>query len=133
MKKRLIWLIPIATALVLILLFQTVLLIGYVPSESMEPTLKKNSLILGLRPYGSLKTGDIVVFEHNEGLFVKRIAACPGEAITVDGITYFVPLDAYFMLGDNSDNSYDSRYWESPYVSEEDIVAKVILPFNNRK
>lgn len=130
MKKRLIWLIPIATALALILLFQTVLLIGYVPSESMEPTLKKNSLILGLRPYGNLKTGDIVVFEHNEELFVKRIAACPGEEITVDGITYFVPPDSYFVLGDNSENSYDSRFWEEPFVREERIVAKLLLPYS---
>lgn len=133
MKKRFIWLIPIATALVLLLLFQTVFLIGYVPTESMEPTLKKNSLILGLRPYGNLKTGDIVIFEHDEGLFVKRIAACQGEEISVDGITYLVPPNSYLMLGDNSENSFDSRYWEYPYVSEDDIVAKVILPFNNRK
>ena len=128
MKKRLIWLIPIAAALLVYLLFQTVLLVGYVPTASMEPTLKEESYILGLRLYGKLKTGDIVVFEHDGGLLVKRIAASGGEEVTVEGIRYIVPEGFYLMLGDNSENSYDSRYWEVPYVSEEAIVAKLILP-----
>ena len=128
MKKRLIWLIPIAAALFVFLLFQTVLLVGYVPTASMEPTLKEGSYILGLRPYGELKTGDIVVFEHDGGLLVKRIAASGGEELTVKGVRYIVPEGFYLMLGDNSENSYDSRYWEVPYVSEEAIVAKLILP-----
>lgn len=128
--KKLIWLIPLLVGLIILILFQTVFLLGYVPSESMEPTLKENSLILGFRPYGELNTGDIVIFEHEGTVYVKRIAACPGEEITVDGIRHFVPPDTYFMLGDNSENSYDSRFWEEPYVSEEDIIAKVILPIS---
>ncbi|WP_418885922.1 S26 family signal peptidase [Enterocloster bolteae] len=28
--------------------------------------------------------------------------------------------------GDNAENSYDSRYWEEPFVKEEDVVARVI-------
>ena len=127
MKKKLIWLIPILAALLVSLLFQTVLLIGYVPTASMEPTLEEGSYILGLRPYGDLKTGDIVIFEHEERLLVKRIAASGGEEIAVDGIRYIVPDGHYLMLGDNAENSYDSRYWEVPYVSEEAIVAKLIL------
>lgn len=127
MKKKLIWLIPIIAALLVYLLFQTVLLIGYVPTASMEPTLEEGSYILGLRPYGDLKTGDIVIFEHEERLLVKRIAASGGEEIAVDGIRYIVPDGHYLMLGDNAENSYDSRYWEVPYVSEEAIVAKLIL------
>ena len=127
MKKKLIWLIPILAALLVYLLFQTVLLIGYVPTASMGPTLEEGSYILGLRPYGDLKTGDIVIFEHEERLLVKRIAASGGEEIAVDGIRYIVPDGHYLMLGDNAENSYDSRYWEVPYVSEEAIVAKLIL------
>lgn len=130
MKKKLIWLIPIIAALLVYLLFQTVLLIGYVPTASMEPTLEEGSYILGLRPYGKLKTGDIVIFKHEEGLLVKRIAASGGESITVEGIRYIVPEGHYLMLGDNAENSYDSRYWEVPYVSEEAIVAKLIRPSN---
>ena len=128
MKKKLIWLIPILAALLVYLLFQTVLLIGYVPTASMEPTLEEGSYILGLRPYGDLKTGDIVIFEHEERLLVKRIAASGGEEIAVDGIRYIVPDGHYLMLGDNAENSHDSRYWDNPFVSYEDIMAKLLLP-----
>ena len=130
MKRKWIILLPIITAVTILLLFRFVFLIGYVPSESMEPTLQKESFILGTRLFGDLKTGDIVVFEHEGTVMVKRIAACPGEEITVDGIRYYVPDGSYFMLGDNEDNSYDSRYWECPYISEEKIIAKMIIPAN---
>lgn len=130
MKRKWLILLPIITAATILLLFRFVFLIGYVPSESMEPTLQKESFILGNRLYGDLKTGDIVVFEHDGTVMVKRIAACPGEEITVDGIRYYVPDGSYFMLGDNKDNSYDSRYWECPYISEEKIIAKMIIPAN---
>ena len=128
MKRRLIWLIPIVAALLVYLLFQTVLIVGYVPTASMEPTLKEESYIFGLRLYGNLNTGDIVIFEYEGGLLVKRIAAIGGDELTVDGVRYIVPEGFYLMLGDNPENSYDSRYWEEPYISEENIVAKLILP-----
>ena len=83
-------------------------------------------MIFGTRIYGKLSNGDIVVFKHNGELFVKRIAAGPEEEINVEGKIYCVPPNAYFVLGDNSENSYDSRFWAEPFVSERDIVAKVI-------
>ncbi len=37
-----------------------------------------------------------------------------------------LPKDCYYVLGDNAGNSLDSRYWEEPFVKEEEIVAKYL-------
>lgn len=42
----------------------------------------------------------------------------------IDGVSYVVPEEKYFVLGDNRDNSFDSRTWKNPFVSKESIVGK---------
>ena len=124
-KKR--FIIPGLILFVIVLAFKYFLFIGYVPSESMEPTLKARSYIIGSRIYGELKTGDIIIFEHDGKMLVKRIAATEGERITENGFTYIVPKGSYFVMGDNRNNSFDSRYWAEPFISKCDVKAKVIF------
>ena len=119
-----------------------VFLFGYVPTASMEPTLERDSFILGVRVFSEIRKGDIVIFEHDGRLLVKRVAALPGETVDLSELTYMttleipirntevlvVPEDCYYLLGDNTQNSLDSRYWEDPFVNREQIVAKMIYP-----
>lgn len=126
MRKKGWVLIPICVAVLFIIIFKTVFLIGYVPSVSMEPTLKKGSIILGVRCYQELEIDDIIIFRHNGQLNVKRIAAIEGEGVVIDGKILLVPEDCYYVLGDNMENSYDSRFWEEPFVKRDDIIAKII-------
>ena len=123
-KKR--FIIPGLILFVIVLAFKCFLFIGYVPSESMEPTLKSGSYIIGSRIYGELKTGDIIIFEHDGKMLVKRIAATEGERITENGFSYIVPKGSYFVMGDNRNNSFDSRYWAEPFVCKDKVNAKVL-------
>ena len=38
-----------------------------------------------------------------------------------------VPENHYFLLGDNSADSWDSRYWEEPFVGIQNVVAKLYM------
>ena len=133
------WMLLVGASILVWVLFHTVFLAGYVPTESMEPALKKGSFLIAPRVYSGLERGDIIVFQWEGELLVKRIAAMGGDTVDLEKLSYtsgwmvpkrnrqvvVVPENSYFVLGDNADNSFDSRYWEEMYVRETDVVAKV--------
>ena len=133
------WMLPIGLTLLIYLLFRFVFLLGYVPTSSMEPTLQEKSFILGSRIFSELKSGDIIIFEKDGVLLVKRIVGCPGDKVDLSQLAYMttvpipvwdspvimVPEGCYFVLGDNTQNSWDSRYWETPFITQEQIVARL--------
>ena len=133
--------LPLLCGLAVFIIFRIVLVLGYVPSASMEPTISTDSLIIGNRLYGELQRGDIVIFERNGTCLVKRLAAIPGDIVYLEDQTHTVsvnletenatrvlevPKDSYFMLGDNTTVSIDSRYWENPFISKDCIDAVMI-------
>lgn len=131
-----------------------------VPSASMEPTIMTNDKIVANRfAYAGNKTperGDVVIFhypDYEETLYVKRVIGLPGDTVIIrDGQVYIndilldepylteetegyfgpyvVPEGHYFMLGDNRNNSEDSRYWENKYVEESKILGKVMFKYD---
>ncbi|MDL2233908.1 signal peptidase I, partial [Ruminococcaceae bacterium OttesenSCG-928-L11] len=101
---------------------------------------------------------DIVAFMLSDGgeekRFFKRIIGLPEETVEIragkvyindaekpltepfirdipsgDYGPFQVPEDHYFMLGDNRNHSYDSRYWDNPYIERSRILGKAYLEY----
>lgn len=125
MKKKLKKIcVPVLVMGAFFILFRFVLFIGYVPTESMEPTIPRGSYIVGTRIFGELEVGDIIVFRHEGRLLVKRIKAVGRDMVTHKGKRVVVPDKCLYVVGDNQLYSHDSRYWKNMLRNEE-ILAKI--------
>ena len=130
-----------------------------VPSGSMKDTINEGDRIIANRlaySFGeAVQRGDVIVFEfpdNEEILYVKRVIGLPGDIVLirdgevyVNGIAlnepyikevtkgdfgpYTVPEGCYFCLGDNRNDSADSRYWNNTYVKQDEILGKVVLRY----
>ncbi len=156
--------IYVILVVIFVVLFQTVFMLSFVPSSSMEETIKTNSVVFSTSYDVSeedLERYDILTFiapDNPNVTYIKRLIGLPGEVIEVkegkvyaDGVelddsfikdfqnqvgdgVYEVPEGCYFFMGDNRNNSKDSRFWDTPYVPVEDIQAKakcILFPFSD--
>ena len=124
-------------------------LVVKVTSDSMLPTLQVKSVYQTKRL--STERGNIVIFENNavsDKQIVKRLIGLPGDEVfmsngdlfinnekidepyvkynDLDYIGHFIIPEGYcFVLGDNRVVSYDSRYWEQPFIKLKDLICCV--------
>ncbi|MFN4226973.1 MAG: signal peptidase I [Candidatus Ratteibacteria bacterium] len=128
-------------------------------SSSMEPTLNIGDKIISIKP-DRIERKDIVVLISPAGkreILIKRVIGLPNEKIKIEnGYVYIngerieenyikekptylveetlIPSDCYFLLGDNRNQSEDSKDWGP--INKNLINGKVIIkysPFKNFK
>lgn len=126
---------------------------SYIPTASMEPTLSVGHKYPYFKLhylFTDPERGDIIIYDREGTVYCKRIIGTPGDHIELlDGTVringevidepyahgntypflnyeYLVPEGEFFVLGDNRENSRDSRFWDYPYITKNQILGELI-------
>jgi signal peptidase I len=113
--------------------------------SSMEPTMNNgDKMIVNLDISKGIFKDDIIIFKTEEKSFCKRVIGVEGDEIEIkasgiyvnDNLMYktrygdnlikpkiTLKKDEYYVIGDNVDNSYDSRIYGP--ISYKQIIGKV--------
>ena len=151
MKEKIKEVLPYVIILVAVILFRTFVATPVIVNgPSMQETLHTNDILI-LRRTSKINRYDIVVANHNGDKLIKRVMGIPGDKVKcVSGIIYvnneevsnygygtsfdfaqvILGENEYFLIGDNREDSLDSRYFGPVEKSNISGVADFrVFPF----
>lgn len=93
------------------------------PGDEVE-IVDKELWINGLRV-----EDDSYTYHTEERVFSRSRYLAPDYSRRDNFGPYVVPPDSYFCLGDNRDNSRDSRFWQNTTVPREYVKGRAVLVY----
>ncbi len=152
--------IPYVVIILLVVLLRSFVITPVqVEGASMDPTLEDNEILLLKKYDHNFERFDIIVFNYNGSRLIKRVVGLPGDYVEYkDNKLYIndkrvkedfigtektndfkleelgydkIPEGYYFVMGDNRNNSTDSRVID--LVKEDEIYGSTnlsLFPFS---
>lgn len=102
-----------------------------VNGQSMDPTFSDGDYLIVDEisyKFTEPKEGDVIIFRYPNNpskFFIKRISGLPNQTLEINEKTIVLKDNEYFVLGDNSAVSSDSRMWGP--VTENLIIGRAFL------
>lgn len=145
-KEKKTYIVKIAFRVLFILLFFLFVYtyrIEIINGDSMTPTIKDGQIVLAQKNVKKIAKNDIIFFKEDGQEYVKRVVGIPGDDIIflnskiyIDSKEYIntqfydtkkishLYNGEYFVLGDNAENSIDSRTFGC--IKKSQILATVV-------
>lgn len=112
-RKSIGWGLLIVFALTLLYVRFFVGSVVAVSGESMYPTFNSGDYVFGtvMHDNAPIKHDDIIIFKYDGRYLIKRVVGVPGDTMPATEDTSEITLSdtQYYVLGDNRQNSLDSR------------------------
>ena len=153
MKKRYIFISLIVICIVMFIITSFCSFFK-VEGDSMNPTLVNNDVVY-VKKTKSFKQGDLIAFNYNNKLLVRRVIALEGDKVNIDQngyifvndkkleenyiqsrkdnplrdevFPYTVPEGQIFVLGDNRHHAIDSRMRDLGCIDNDKIIGQVVM------
>ncbi len=162
-KKRIsnIFIIAIFSLIIIAIALIVILKVSFfrINGSSMEPTLSPRELVVAI-PDKDLERGDLIAFDLEGTETIKRIIGIPGDEVFIDedGTVYIndekleedyikikykgdvevanpykVQKDEFYVLGDNRQDSKDSRLIKVGGIRKDEIKSRIIYSISKFK